>query len=169
MNIVHLIGFVGRDPAIRSFPDGDRVANLTLATSKPRRQAAGGFETVTEWHRIRFYGPATGGLVDRISRFVKKGARIAVIGELTTSSQINGQGERIYSTYIDVRRPDGLELLDRPKTNESAERGEAKPSETKTTETTERHAGQSTHHVEDDTPLSDAMLDAGYDGEDPPF
>lgn len=140
MNVVTLIGHVGRDPEVRSFPNGDRVAQLSLATSKyARNPTTGAREDKTDWHRIRFYGPAAGGLVDRVTKAVRKGSRISVVGELSTAIISTQSGDRVTLTYIDVRRMDGLEILD-------IRRNEPE--------------GPTGNHIPDEAPLSDSALEA---------
>ena len=131
MNIVMLSGYVGRDPMIRTFPNGDRVAQFSLATSKVYRdRQTNEFTDKTEWHRIRVYGPATGGLVDRVIKMITKGSHINIVGELSNNSVVSGQGERFSVTYIDVRRAEGLEILDKRRDREA--RAEAQASSTAT-------------------------------------
>jgi single-strand DNA-binding protein len=115
MNVAFLIGRVGRNPEIREFANGGRVAQFTLATNRYwRDRATGERREKTDWHRIRVYGGASGGLVDRVSRYVEKGVRLQIQGEITSTTVINDRGERIPVTFIDVRRSDGIELLDLP-------------------------------------------------------
>ena len=121
-----------------------------------------------------------------MSRFVGKGSRIAVVGEISTSTIVGQQGERILITYIDVRRPDGLELLDRRK--DAGEAAAAPAGQPAASGTAPAPSGTSPaaaapgsaapaaapKHLPpmddgfDDAMLSDAMLD-GFEGADPPF
>ena len=120
MNIVMLSGHVGRDPVIRTFPNGDRVAQFSLATSKVYRdRTSNELVDKTEWHRIRVYGPATGGLVDRVQRMVSKGSHLNIVGELTSTPIVTNQGEKFPISYVDVRRAEGLEILDKKRDREA--------------------------------------------------
>jgi single stranded DNA-binding protein len=116
MNVAFLIGRVGRNPEIREFANGGRVAQFTLATNRYwRDRSTGERREKTDWHRIRVRGGASGGLVDRVSQYVEKGMRLQIQGEITSTTVINDRGERIPVTFIDVRRSDGIELLDLPR------------------------------------------------------
>ena len=117
MNVVHLIGYLGRDPDVRTFPEGDRVVTVSLATHKRRSPAADGSRRErTDWHRIRVYGPQEGGMPDILLTYAGKGSRVRVQGELTATSMIDNQGRRIPLTFVDVRPNQGaLELMDPPR------------------------------------------------------
>lgn len=132
MNVAHLLGYVGRDPQMRTFANGDRVAEFSLATTESwRDRASGERHERTDWHRIRCYGPPEGGLVDRVMNHVAKGARILVHGKIVSATIVNARGERIPFVYIDVRRPDGIELVSPPRARDAAKEsgGESAPTE----------------------------------------
>ena len=81
-NKVNLLGNVGKDPEIRTFPSGDKVANFTLATSESwKDKASGEKKTKTEWHNIVV---RNGLLVDIVEKYVKKGAKLDIEGKLET-------------------------------------------------------------------------------------
>ena len=99
-NRVDLIGNVGADPELRTFQDGGRVANLSLATTeKWRDRATGEAREATEWHRVTVRGD---GLVGVVEKYVRKGARLAVAGKLRTRKWQDQSGADRYTTEVVV-------------------------------------------------------------------
>lgn len=108
LNKVQLIGNLGKDPEIRSFQNGGKVANLTLATSESwKDKETGERKERTEWHRISI---TNDGLVGVVEKYLKKGAKIYVEGQLETSKYTDKEGQERYSTQI-ILRPYAGELL----------------------------------------------------------
>jgi len=111
MNLVLLTGRVGRDPEVKSFPNGDRVARVSLATRRRRKDPqTGQVVEQADWHSIRFYGPAQGGVVDRVVQLARKGALITVRGELVYQISSRPDGTKIQRAFIVVRGQDGFEF-----------------------------------------------------------
>lgn len=106
VNRVTLIGNVGRDPEVRTFPSGDQVANVALATTdRWKDKASGENKEATEWHRLVI----NGGLADVASKYVRKGSQIYVEGSLRTRKWTDqASGQERYATEI---RVDKLQLL----------------------------------------------------------
>lgn len=97
LNKACLIGNVGKDPEIRTMNSGDRVANLSIATSdKWKDKQSGEQKERTEWHRIVVWG----GLVDVVDRYVKKGMKLYVEGKIQTRKWTDQAGVEKYSTEI---------------------------------------------------------------------
>lgn len=117
MNVIHLIGYLGKDPQERSFPNGDRVVNLTLATHKRLPPDTDGQRRErTDWHKIRVYSPPESGPAEVLLRYARKGTRLRVQGELVNGSVIDERGSRIPLAFIDVRIGSGeIELMDPPR------------------------------------------------------
>ena len=82
LNKVMLIGNLGQDPEIRSFQNGGRVANLRIATSEKYKDRDGNMQEKTEWHTVAIFSD---GLVGVVERFLKKGSKVYVEGQLRTS------------------------------------------------------------------------------------
>lgn len=98
VNKVVLLGNVGRDPEIRSLNNGSRVANLSVATSETwRDKQSGERKERTEWHRVTVWGD---GLVGVIEKYVSKGSRIYLEGELQTRKWQDQSGADRYSTEV---------------------------------------------------------------------
>jgi single-strand DNA-binding protein len=106
VNKVIIVGNVGKDPEIRSFPNGGRVASFSVATSEGwKDKNSGERKERTEWHRVSVMNDA---LVGIIERYVKKGSKLYIEGKLETRKyQKNGQDA--YTTEV-VIRPYGGEI-----------------------------------------------------------
>ncbi len=102
VNKVILIGNLGRDPEIRSMPNGDRIANLSIATSEQwRDKASGERKEKTEWHRVVIFND---NIVKVVENYVKKGSTVYIEGALQTRKWTDQQGVEKYSTEIVVGR-----------------------------------------------------------------
>ena len=70
LNKVQLIGHVGQDPEVRETPQGTKVADLRLATTRYWRDGEGNRQEETEWHRVVFWGKTAENVASRRSRVV---------------------------------------------------------------------------------------------------
>lgn len=111
VNKVTLIGNVGRDPEIRNLQNGTRLANLSIATSdRWKDKATGEQREKTEWHRVVIFNDQ---LVGVIERFVKKGSKLYLEGQLETRKWTDDAGKDNYSTEVVLRPYRGeITLLD---------------------------------------------------------
>jgi len=111
VNKVILVGNLGKDPEIRSFPNGGRVANFSIATSESwKDKATGEKKERTEWHRISVTNDALVGVVER---YVKKGAKLYIEGQLETRKYTDKDGVERYTTEVVLRPYRGeLTMLD---------------------------------------------------------
>jgi single-strand DNA-binding protein len=107
-----LIGHLGKDPEIRSFQDGGRVAHFSVATSESwKDKESGERKERTEWHRVSIMSE---GLVGVAEKYLKKGSKVYVEGKLETRKWTDRDGIERYSTEIVLRPYSGeLILLDR--------------------------------------------------------
>jgi single-strand DNA-binding protein len=96
INKVILLGNIGKDPEIRTFDNGKKKANFSLATSESYRDKEGNKIDKTEWHNIVFWGP----VVDVIEKYVKKGKQLYVEGKIATRS-FEKDGQTRYITEIE--------------------------------------------------------------------
>lgn len=97
LNRVTLLGNVGRDPEVKATAGGTTVANFSLATTKGKKDAAGNWQDVTEWHNLVSFGKTA----EVIRDYVSKGSRLYVEGELQTRSWDDKKtGEKKYRTEI---------------------------------------------------------------------
>jgi single-strand DNA-binding protein len=105
VNKVILVGNLGRDPEMRTFPNGDQVANVTLATTdKWKDKATGEPREHTEWHRLVFNGR----LAEIAGQYLRKGSPVYVEGSIRTRKWQDQSGQDRYSTEI---RVDQMQML----------------------------------------------------------
>jgi len=111
VNKVILVGNLGRDPEIRSFQNGGRVANLSVATSESwRDKATGERKERTEWHRVAIFNDR---LVDVAEKYLKKGSKVYLEGQLETRKWTDQSGQEKYTTEVVLRQFRGeLTMLD---------------------------------------------------------
>ena len=101
VNKVILVGNLGKDPEVRAFQNGGRVAHLTLATSESwKDKTSGERKERTEWHRVTIYSEP---LVAVAERYLRKGAKIYVEGQLETRKWTDKDGNDRYTTEIALR------------------------------------------------------------------
>ena len=106
VNKVILIGNLGKDPEMKSFPNGDAYCNLTLATSESwTDKTSGEKKERTEWHNLVF----TRKLAEIVGQYLKKGAKIYVEGSLRTRKWQDKEGHDRYTTEINVN---DMQMLD---------------------------------------------------------
>ena len=105
-NKVILVGNLGGDPEMRTFPSGDQVANVTIATTdRWRDKTSGENREATEWHRVVFNGR----LAEIAGQYLRKGSQVYVEGSIRTRKWTDPQsGQDRYATEI---RADTLQML----------------------------------------------------------
>lgn len=103
LNKVMLIGNLGADPEVRSTASGQRVATLSLATSRQWNSAAGERQERTEWHRIVAWSGKVSQLADFVEKYCKKGDRLYVEGRIEYRTWEDREGQTRYSTEINAR------------------------------------------------------------------
>ena len=96
VNKVILVGNLGQDPEIRYMPNGNAVANLSIATSESWKDQQGNMQERTEWHRLTMYRR----LAEVAGEYLKKGSQIYVEGKLQTRKWQDQQGQDRYTTEI---------------------------------------------------------------------
>lgn len=104
VNKVILVGNLGTDPEVRYMPNGNAVANLSLATSESWKDQQGQVQERTEWHRLTMYRR----LAEVAGEYLKKGSQIYVEGKLQTRKWQDQQGQDRYTTEIIV---DQMQML----------------------------------------------------------
>jgi single-strand DNA-binding protein len=104
LNKAILIGNVGGDPEIRTVGNGTRVAQFSLATGRSWTDQSGARQEKTEWHRCVAWNNARGsGLADVVEKYVKKGDRLYVEGEIEYRQWQDKDGQTRYTTEIKVK------------------------------------------------------------------
>lgn len=101
VNKVILVGNLGKDPEVRTMQSGDKVVNLSLATSESwKDKKSGERKEKTEWHRVVVFNQ---GLVNVCENYLKKGAKVYIEGQLETRKWTDQSGQEKYSTEIVLR------------------------------------------------------------------
>lgn len=96
VNKVILVGNVGNDPEVRYMPNGNAVANVSVATSDTwKDKSTGDQQEKTEWHRVVFFNR----LAEIVEQYVKKGSKLYLEGRLQTRSW-EQDGVKRYTTEI---------------------------------------------------------------------
>ncbi|HEX7006385.1 MAG TPA: single-stranded DNA-binding protein [Alphaproteobacteria bacterium] len=111
VNKVILVGNLGRDPEVRQTQDGSPVVNLSVATSETwRDKASGERRERTEWHRVVIFNER---LAEIAQRYLKKGSKVYVEGQLQTRKWTDQSGQERYTTEVVLSRFRGdLTMLD---------------------------------------------------------
>ncbi len=111
VNKVILIGNLGRDPEVRTMQSGGKVCNLSVATSESwRDKGSGERREKTEWHRVVIFNE---NLIQVAERFLKKGSKVYLEGQLETRKWTDQSGQEKYSTEVVLRPFRGeLTMLD---------------------------------------------------------
>ena len=108
VNKVIIIGNLGKDPEMRSFPNGDAVCNVSIATTdKWKDKTSGEMKEATEWHRVVFSGRQA----EIAGQYLTKGSSCYVEGSIRTKKYNDKDGVEKFSTEIRAER---LQLLGSP-------------------------------------------------------
>lgn len=120
LNKVTLIGNVGRDPEVRFMPDGSKVVSFSLATGESwKDKTTGERKERTEWHKIVAFSDR---LADMCEKFVKKGSKLYIEGQLQTREWTDSTGARRFTTEIVISRFKGdIIMMDPPKRGEASQ------------------------------------------------
>lgn len=102
VNKAVILGNLGRDPEIRSMQNGDRVANLSVATAESwKDKNSGERKERTEWHRVTVFNPH---LVDICEKYLKKGSKVYLEGSIQTRKWNDQNGVEKYTTEIVLQK-----------------------------------------------------------------
>lgn len=111
VNKVILVGNLGADPEVKSFQNGGRIANLRIATSEDwKDRQTGEKKERTEWHQVVLQSD---GLVGVAERYLRKGAKVYIEGQLRTRKWQDQAGQDRYTTEVVLQGPGAvLTMLD---------------------------------------------------------
>jgi len=110
VNKVILIGNLGQDPEVKSFQNGGRIANLRIATSENwKDRNTGERKERTEWHSVVLQSD---GLVGVAERYLRKGSKVYIEGQLRTRKWQDASGNDRYTTEVSVGMNGNLTMLD---------------------------------------------------------
>ena len=110
VNKVIIVGNLGKDPEVKFMPNGNAVANCTVATSESwKDKQTGEQKEKTEWHRVVMFGK----LSEIAGEYLKKGSKVYIEGSLQTRKWQNQQGQDQYTTEIVLQGFNGvMQMLD---------------------------------------------------------
>ncbi|MDP9056453.1 MAG: single-stranded DNA-binding protein, partial [Pseudomonadota bacterium] len=113
VNKVILIGNLGADPEVKSFQNGGRIANLRIATSENwKDKTTGERKEKTEWHTVVINSE---GLIGVVERYLRKGSKIYIEGQLRHRKYQDKDGNERYITEVSVGGNGGvMTMLDGP-------------------------------------------------------
>ncbi len=97
-NSVKLIGHLGKDPEVRTFQSGKKMASLSIATTDSYKNQKGEKVEDTQWHQLVIWGK----LADVAGQYLKKGSEVAIEGKLVHRAYETANGEKRYITEINV-------------------------------------------------------------------
>ncbi|MFT8354560.1 MAG: single-stranded DNA-binding protein [Gluconobacter japonicus] len=122
VNKVILVGNLGKDPEVRNTQSGGKIVNLTVATSETwNDRQSGERKERTEWHRVVIFNDR---LADVAERFLMKGRKVYLEGELRTRKWTDQSGQERFSTEVTIDRFRGeLVLLDSRQDGQSSQSG----------------------------------------------
>ena len=122
VNKVILVGNLGRDPESKSFQNGGKVVNLRIATSESwKDKQTGERKEKTEWHTVAIFNE---GLANVAERFLRKGSKVYIEGQLQTRKWQDQNGQDKYSTEIVLQGFNSvLTMLDGPGGDTGQQRG----------------------------------------------
>lgn len=112
VNRVILIGNLGNDPDVRSMQSGDKVVNLSVATTDSwKDKASGEYKNKTQWHKVVIFNT---GIARVAEKYLKKGSKVYIEGSLETRKYTDKDGSEKYSTEVVIKQFNGaLTLLDK--------------------------------------------------------
>lgn len=96
LNKAQIIGSLGADPEVKTTPNGNTVAKLSVATNRTWTDKGGEKQEKTEWHRIVVWGAQAAAC----GKYLAKGRQVYVEGRIETRSWENDQGQKVYTTEI---------------------------------------------------------------------
>lgn len=109
VNKAIIIGNLGNDPEVRFMPNGNAVANLSVATDESYKdKQSGQLVPKTEWHRVVLFGK----LAEVAGQYLKKGSKVYIEGKLETRKWQNKEGQDVYTTEIKVDISGQMQMLD---------------------------------------------------------
>lgn len=123
-----IVGHLGKDPEVRSFQNGGKVANLSVATSEQwKDKTTGEKKEKTEWHRVSIFNEK---LVEVAEKYLKKGSLVYLEGSLETRKWTDKEGVEKYSTEVVLKNFNGTLTMLGGKPSDVASEPASAPMET---------------------------------------
>ena len=122
INKVILVGNLGRDPEVRHSQDGNKIVNMSLATSESwTDKSSGERREKTEWHRVVIFNDRLGEIAEK---YLKKGSKVYLEGQIQTRKWSGNDGQERYTTEVVINRFRGeLTMLDSNESGDSSQVG----------------------------------------------
>lgn len=147
VNKVIIVGRLGGDPDVRTMPNGDTVANISVATSESwNDRNTGERREITEWHRIVFYRRQA----EICGEYLKKGSQVYVEGRLRTRKWQDQNGQERYTTEI---QGDVLQMLGNSQDGNSNNQTQNKPTQQKEWDGYSDEERRQMNNFDDDIPF----------------
>ena len=154
LNKVILIGNLGKDPEVRSFQNGGKVCNLTIATSESwKDKESSEIRQKTEWHRIVVFNEK---LIELIEKYIHKGSKIHVEGQLETRKYTDeASGVDKYTTEVVLKPFRGdLTILDsKSENNQNSQETITEDKEIKDQKSNKSSVNELATELDDDIPF----------------
>lgn len=154
LNKVILIGNLGKDPEVRSFQNGGRVCNLTIATSESwKDKESSEIRQKTEWHRIVVYNEK---LIELIEKYIHKGSKIHVEGQLETrkyTDEASGVEKYITEVVLKPFRGDLTILDSKSENNQNSQEIITEDKEIKDQKSNKSSVNELATELDDDIPF----------------
>ena len=126
INKVILIGHLGQDPEVRYMPNGNAVANFSVATSESwKDKQTGETRDRTEWHRVVVFGK----LAEIVGEYVKKGTQVYLEGQLQTRKWQDQAGNDRYTTEVVINAVGGTMQILGSRQNDGEQKQKAQPAQ----------------------------------------
>ena len=154
LNKVILIGNLGKDPEVRSFQNGGRVCNLTIATSESwKDKESSEIRQKTEWHRIVVFNEK---LIELIEKYIHKGSKIHVEGQLETrkyTDEASGVEKYITEVVLKPFRGDLTILDSKSENNQNSQETITEDKEIKDQKSNKSSVNELATELDDDIPF----------------
>lgn len=102
-----IVGNLGDDPIVKYMPNGNAVANITVATSESWKGQQGQQQERTEWHRVVIFGK----LAEIAGEYLRKGSQVYLEGKLQTRKWKDQSGQDRYSTEVVIDQSGSMQML----------------------------------------------------------
>jgi single-strand DNA-binding protein len=121
LNKIQVIGNLGKDPEVKVMTNGDKICNVSVATTETwKDKNTGEKKESVEWFHVVFYK----NLADIVSKYLKKGSKVYIEGSMKTNKWIDKEGNARYTTNVIAKE---MKMLDSAKSNEQNKGSHAQP------------------------------------------
>jgi len=147
LNKAMILGNLGKDPEVRYMPNGEAVANFSIATTDNWKDKDGNKQERTEWHNIVMYRK----LAEIAGEYLKKGSPVYIEGKLQTRKWQTKEGQDRHTTEIIV---DSMQMLGTKAQNNDAGDSNTQAKQNNAPKTQENQANDAFEGMEDDIPFN---------------